>query len=419
MVTSQLSTRRVKLFGYGLLVATTSSCAGPAVTAPDQPLVPVAASVVISPQTAILNGVGDTLRLRAEVRDSRGSPMSTGVTWSVSDPSILQVSDQGSLTARAAGVATVTASAGTVTGTASIEVRTNVQPLVVSVLDVAQGDAIWIRNGRTKILVDGGQSQSRMASFISENNLQGDTIHLMVISHGHLDHYGGLAEFFKSANNITIREVLENGDLSPNVTLQSLRDSIRAREGRGQLLVRLADDPCRNASPICTFTMDGGALLHMMRPLPAGDTNNRSIPLKLVGPDSASFSMWLSGDAEHEAIAYFIAQYSENPRLKVNVLKGNHHGSCNGWTTDFLAAASPQIATFGVGATNNFGHVHNQTKDAFQRLGIQWLRSDINGRVTFSTAGTPNSGFTWIASASSALSQSGQGDRAAAASTCG
>jgi competence protein ComEC len=396
-----------------------TACSGSETSGPITPEPPpVVASVTISPQNAALNGVGDTIRLRAEVKDTRGGVMPVAVTWSASNSATLEVSQQGLVTAKANGTASVTASVGSVSGSASLEVLPRVAPLVVSVLDVAQGDAVWIRNGRTKVLIDGGQSQARMATFIAENNLVGDTIDLMVLTHGHIDHYGGLAEFFKTANNITIREFLENWDATSNVTLLSLRDSVQARETRGQLVVRRADNPCGDGSAVCSRTLEGGARLHVMRPPPEGNTNNRSIPIKVVGPDSASFSMWLSGDAETAAIGYYLAQYQTNPGMRVDVLKGNHHGSCNGFTPEFLAATSPRIATFGVSGTNSFGHVHNQTKDAFRRADIQWLRSDINGRITFTAPGTPNSGFTWTASASLNLSQDGQADRNAAESTC-
>ena len=71
-----------------------------------------------------------------------------------------------------------------------------------------------------------------------------------------------------------------------------------------------------------------------MAPFPDGDrANNRSTAVKVIGPDSASFTMWLAGDAEHEEIDWFEAVgYGSNPGMSVDVLKADHHGSCNGVT---------------------------------------------------------------------------------------
>jgi len=294
----------------------------------------------------------------------------------------------------------------------------SVSPLEVSVLSVGQGDAIFIRNGSTKVLIDGGPSTVRMAEFINDRGLRGDTIDFMILTHGHLDHYAGFREFFKTTYGITVRRFYENRNPSSAVTLRELRDSVSARETRGEIQQFSTDDPCSNGQAICTHRLDGGALMHILRPLPLGHENDRSVAVKLIGPDSASFSMWFSGDAEHSAMTYFQEVYGSNPGLKVDVLKGNHHGSCNGVTGPWLAALRPRYVTFGVSATNSYGHVHEQAKGMYSAAGVDWLRTDLNGTVTFRSEGTPGSGFT-LSMPFSGLSLSGGADRRAADSTCG
>ena len=166
--------------------------------------------------------------------------------------------------------------------------------------------------------------------------------------------------------------------------------------GRGELVYRDTDNPCGNGAPLCTVTMAGGAKLHVLQPDPqATDPNNRSGAVKLVGPDSASFSMWFAGDAEHEAIGWFDtgAQYDVAPGMDVDVLKADHHGSCNGVTSRYLDLLSPDWVAIGVGGTNSFGHVHNQTKDLMTAKGIPWYRTDQNGTITF-TAPAAGGGYT-------------------------
>jgi competence protein ComEC len=142
--------------------------------------------------------------------------------------------------------------------------------------------------------------------------------------------------------------------------------------------------------------MKGGAKLHIMRPLPESDNpNNRSAPIKLVGPDSASFTMWLAGDAEREAIDWFLhgAEYGRDPGMQVNVLKADHHGSCNGVSQDYLDALGAGFVVVSVGALNSYGHMHTQAKAAFRENRLDWMRTDDNGTITIHTPGVPKSGF--------------------------
>ncbi|MGQ0814848.1 MAG: lamin tail domain-containing protein [Gemmatimonadota bacterium] len=301
--------------------------------------------------------------------------------------------------------------ANDVTGSATAE-------LVVRVLDIGQGDAIYITNGTTKIFIDGGVDTTVFRQHLDALGLSNTTIDVAIFSHAHFDHYNGLRELFKSARGITLGHIYENQDASTNVSLVDLRDSISARVARGQLVYRDTDDPCGNGSTICTITMNGGAKLHVMRPNPSGSTaNNRSTPLKLVGPDSASFTMWFAGDGEHEQIEWMNTTYNVNPGMNVNVLKGDHHGSCNGIRSSYLDQLTPEWVTFGVGSSNTYGHVHNQTKDLLRARSVPWYRTDLNGTITIRTPGTPGGGYT-VSVAGGSASMDGSTDRASSQTAC-
>jgi competence protein ComEC len=290
--------------------------------------------------------------------------------------------------------------------------------LTVTIIDAGNADAVYIENGSSRIMVDGGQGVTRIDNFIREKALDGGVLDYMFFSHSHADHFGGLQAFFKREHDVRVRFVYENQDATSSSSLLTLRDSVNARVQRGQTVLRDTDNPCGNGTAVCTIQLDGGARLHVMKPRPTGSVNNRSFAAKLVGPDSASFTMWLSGDAEHEALSYFEqAGYHTMPGMRVNVLKGNHHGSCNGITSRFLDLTRPQWVTFGVSATNSFGHVHTQTKELLRNRNIPWYRSDQNGRITIRTPGTVGGGYTVSVEKGSA-SQNGSGDATSAMSAC-
>jgi competence protein ComEC len=139
--------------------------------------------------------------------------------------------------------------------------------------------------------------------------------------------------------------------------------------------------------------------------------NNRSAIVKLLGPDSASFTMWLAGDAEHEEINWFKSTgYDLNPGMRVDVLKADHHGSCNGVTSQYLALTQPKWVTVSLGARNEYGHMHSQAKAIYRAANIPWYRTDENGTITIRSPGIPNGAFT-ITPSKSGPDLDGPGDR--------
>ena len=268
--------------------------------------------------------------------------------------------------------------------------------LTVRLLEVGQGDATYITDGSSKIIIDGGPNPAIFGRYLDSLQLNNSTIDVVILSHQHLDHYSGLRELFKTGRHIHVRYFFENKDPAPAVTLASLRDSILSRMDHDSLVYRDTDDPCSNGRPICTITMAGGAKLHILAPQPDGNgANNRSAAVKLIGPDSASFTMWLAGDAQREEISWFEQTgYDRNPGMNVNVLKADHHGSCNGVTRRYLALTDPQWVIASLGVRNAFGHMHTQAKRIYRTAGVPWYRTDQNGTITIRSPGTPRGSYT-------------------------
>jgi competence protein ComEC len=296
--------------------------------------------------------------------------------------------------------------------------------LVVRVLDVGQGDATLIENGGSRVLIDGGPDPARFGHLLDSLDLNDSTFDVVILTHPHADHLVGLRELFTTKRHITVRFFFENKDPFTTANLRHLRDSINARVARGQLIYRDTDDPCATGVPLCTITMKGGAKLHIMRPLPrsnqaASNPNNRSAAVKLVGPDSASFTMWLAGDAEQEAIGWFLgrAHYDVNPGMRVDVLKADHHGSCNGVTHAYVNAVKPNVLATSVGAVNGYGHMHTQAKALYRLHHIPWYRTDQNGTIEFRSPGTPGGKFT-VSVKRGVRSMKGPSDKHSAQADC-
>lgn len=95
-----------------------ASCSSPTGSDPSDP-----SAVVVSPATSTLVSIGDTVELAAVVRNASGQPLSPAVTWSASPAGIATVDGDGRVVATGNGVASITATAGSVAGSATVTVE--------------------------------------------------------------------------------------------------------------------------------------------------------------------------------------------------------------------------------------------------------------------------------------------------------
>ena len=113
---------------------------------PPPPPPPQPATVSVTPAEVELTALGATAQLTADVRDGSGRPLAGAtVAWSSGGASVATVNASGLVTAAGNGTATVTATAGSVSGTATVRVAQEVGVVSVSPAAdtlVAQGDTV-------------------------------------------------------------------------------------------------------------------------------------------------------------------------------------------------------------------------------------------------------------------------------------
>jgi len=117
-------------FVFTLITALAMACSDGG-DSPTEPPTPVPTTVVVTPSTANLDALGATTQLSAQVQDQDGEVMTgASVSWQSSDAQVAEVSSStGLVTARGVGTATMTASAGSASGSATV----NVQQVVAQV----------------------------------------------------------------------------------------------------------------------------------------------------------------------------------------------------------------------------------------------------------------------------------------------
>ena len=233
------------------------------------------------------------------------------------------------------------------------------EPIQITFLNVGQGDAVLIRTPEgSTALIDAGPDE--LPNGLS--NFDVEQIDLLVASHPHADHIGGMVSVM---NTYPIGFYMDNGDTHTTATYREL---IQTLQQRTEITYLVAESR--------TIQL-GGAEIQVLPLLPAGSTdlNNRSVGLVVR---YGSFVAFLSGDSEIEELTHWVEQQVVPD---VTLLKAPHHGSSNGFTPEFLERTQPEVVVISVGV-NTYGHPHSEAVQAYETVSDTLLTTREHGPVT-------------------------------------
>lgn len=250
--------------------------------------------------------------------------------------------------------------------------------LRVVFLDVGQGDAALITTpGGKVILVDGGNGRSRYSSYdagarviLPYLKLRGiKKIDVMIASHPHADHIGGLIAVLKA---LPVGKVYDVGIDYPSPVYEAFLKAIDENGAEYNLLK--ADD---------NLVFDTYVKVEVFGPQRKyRNVNDNSITFKLT---YKTISFLFTGDIERHAEEDIVYKYG--PQIQSFVIKVPHHGSTTSILPDFLDLVSPTYAVISVGRRNKFGHPHQKTLDEYLDRNVIIYRTDYQGNVEFRTDG--------------------------------
>ena len=258
----------------------------------------------------------------------------------------------------------------------------SLKQLEVTAIDVGQGDSLLVVSpeGATMLVDAGGPvggvkeaAEAQAAFDVGEEVVSPylwsrriRRLDVMVLSHAHSDHMGGMAAVMRSfrprelwvgpdANSVAYRALLaEAADLG-----------VAVRRYRADDALRWSGVDVKVLSPVFEYVN------------PGEPRNDDSLVLRL---EYGKASVLLEGDAEASSEWAMVASGKLQP---VTLLKVGHHGSRTSTTPEFLAAVAPRDAVVSVGRGNSFGHPRFEVIERIAERHTKLYRTDEFGLTTF------------------------------------
>jgi competence protein ComEC len=239
--------------------------------------------------------------------------------------------------------------------------------LVLSFLDVGQGDATLLQHSGSSVLVDTGPPGAPILERLRRAGAR--RLDLLVVTHDQADHEGNAAAIIRA---LPVSLVLDGGAGAPTAEHRAIVAAARARGVR--MIAPDAGEVLRT----------GGMQLRVLWPhaeayaLHAGDDpNDRAI---VLDARFGAFDALLPADAESDVTLPLDLPH-------VDVLKVAHHGSADPGLPDLLRRLTPTLAVIEVGAHNHYGHPTAQALAALRRAVPNVLRTDRNGTIRLTVDG--------------------------------
>lgn len=257
---------------------------------------------------------------------------------------------------------------------AALPAQAETAKLRVDFIDVGQGDAALVTSpaGKT-VLIDGGppEAGADLAAFIAARTK--DPVDLVLLSHRHADHLGGLAAVIEK---LGARMYMDAPFPHPSPLYAAL---LRVLGAKGI--------PVRAATAGRAIDLGGGATLTLLGPpdpvlrRTRSDVNSNSVVARL---DYREMSVLFTGDAERPTERWLLAV---GRTLRATVLKVAHHGSKHSSTAALLRAVAPRAAVVSAAAHNDYGHPAPATLARLAAAGARVWRTDRDGTITLETDG--------------------------------
>ena len=256
------------------------------------------------------------------------------------------------------------------TGCAAPAEQEELEELVIHFLDVDQADCMLLIAGETTVLIDGGNTPTATDVLKYLERFGVEQIDLMVSTHPHGDHLGGLPTVLSAIPT----DAIWCADSTYDTYLYKNFTQLVAQKGFN----------ISHPEPGTIFK-EGALTITVLGPLNSADTytdlNDTSLVLMVqYGQRKFLFTGDMEAYAEQELVNARLS-------LKADVLKVGHHGSYSSTSQVFLDKVDPEYGIISCGRNNEYGHPHDAPMHRLERSEVELYRTDLMGSVVLVTDG--------------------------------
>ena len=241
---------------------------------------------------------------------------------------------------------------------------------LMAVLDVGQGDGIYVRLGEdTNLFLDGGSTDVskvgtyRILPFLKSNGIT--KIDYWFISHYDEDHVNGLLEVLET--EYSVKNIILPGKQPDVKNYQSI--CALAEQRNIPILYMKEGDCIRSGEDTISCLLPDGEYQ-------AEDENGKSMILLYQTKYISGIFTGDAGEAEENWLL------EKRWLRKVDFLKVGHHGSKYSSTEKFLKALSPELALISCGENNRYGHPHQETINRLKEASAEIFDTMEGGQIS-------------------------------------
>lgn len=258
------------------------------------------------------------------------------------------------------------------------EIARGSETLTVHFIDAergGQGDCALLECNGAYALIDAGYKESgaEVVEYLTDLGVQ--RLNLVVGTHPHADHIGGLITVLKEVptDNVWFSAI--------PYTNSTINDFVYAAN---KYSTGIQQPEIGQAFQL------GSATITVLGPVHSNYENVNNISLVLM-VQFGDIRFLFAGDMEQIAENDLIASGAD---LKADVLKVGHHGSYTATGYTFLRTVDPDFAVIPCGRNNSYGHPHKEPLSRLQDADVVIFRTDKMYTIVATTDGE-NISFTW------------------------